>query len=117
MKRTLATYEIANQLFNDDNAGWSYAGAKALAEYFEEIEEQTGEEIELDVVAIRCDYSEFSSLLGWAYDYFGGEKQAAEKFDWTDETDDTDKDDSVREYINDNGQLIEFSGGIIVSSF
>lgn len=38
MKKTLSTYDIANALHQDKYAGWSYAGAKALAEYLEELE-------------------------------------------------------------------------------
>ena len=52
MKMTLTTYDIANALRGDENARWSRAGSFALAEYLEQLEEETGEEIELDVVAI-----------------------------------------------------------------
>lgn len=37
---------------------FSYDGLGVLFDYFEEYEESTGEEIELDVVAICCEYSE-----------------------------------------------------------
>lgn len=114
MKTTLTTSEAAEILFNDKDAGWSYAGARALAEYLEEYEESTGEELELDYVAIRCDFSEWKSLQEWAADYFSG--------DWREEVDaedceDEETDEKIREYINDHGQLIEFDGGVIVSSF
>jgi hypothetical protein len=33
------------------------------------------------------------------------------------EADEDELDEKIREYINDRGQLIEFDGGIIVSSF
>ena len=62
MKTTLTTRQIVDALGTDKNANWSYQGASALAEYLEEIEGDTGEELELDVVAIRCDYSEHPSL-------------------------------------------------------
>jgi len=39
---------------------FSYQGQKILFYYFEEYEESTGEEIELDVIAICCDFSEDS---------------------------------------------------------
>ena len=51
MKKTLTTYEIVNALLKDENADWSYTGARALAEYLEEYEEACGVELELDVVA------------------------------------------------------------------
>ena len=114
MKTTLTTSEAANILFKDSNANWSYAGARALAEYLEEYEESTGEELEFDYVAIRCDFSEWDSLQEWAGDYFSG--------DWREEVgaedcEDDNTDARIREYIQDHGQLIEFDGGIIVSSF
>ena len=114
MKLTLNTYQIADALRADENAAWSYAGAKALAEYLEELEESTGEEVDLDVVAIRCDFSEHPTLRAWAEDYFS---------DWRKDlsidtdTDEDDADEIIREHIRDNGTLIEFDGGVIVSNF
>ena len=116
MKITLSTYQIADALKNDTCARWSYNGALALAEYLEEYEESTGEEIELDVCAIRCDFSEYSGLLEWAHDHFSNALEEL-GFDETEENDDDEVDDKIREYIQDHGQLIEFGGGIIVSQF
>jgi hypothetical protein len=94
---------------------FSYKGRAALYDYLTELEDDIGQEIELDVVALCCDYSEHSSLVDWAQDYFAS--------DWRDSLGlypDTREDDAagaIREYIQDHGQLIEFDGGIIVSSF
>jgi hypothetical protein len=118
MKQTLTTSEAADILFADKNAGWSYAGARALAEYLEELEEDTGEEIELDFVAIRCDFSESPSLQEWASDYFGTPlAQWADKIGVETTADDDTLDEAIRSHIQDHGQLIEFDGGVIVSSF
>jgi len=57
MKTTLSTYEIVNILRQD----FTYEAAKALAEYYEELERDTGEEMEMDRVAIRCDWTEYES--------------------------------------------------------
>ena len=126
MKETLSTLEIADRLFRDENAGWTYAGAHALAEYLEQLEEDSGEEMEFDRVAIRCDYSEHESPQAWGEDYFGGWNKLTEHFgsDYCGPLDDETPeeyaerfDDAIREHIRDHGQLIEFDGGIIVSSF
>tara|TARA_R110000868_G_scaffold181762_2_gene422708 strand:- start:1308 stop:1682 length:375 start_codon:yes stop_codon:yes gene_type:complete len=124
MKTTLNTYDIANALMQDDNANWSYNGAKALAEYLDELEQDLGEELELDVVAIRCDYSEYSSLEAFATEYFSNHKQAADALGLDVamsgdefEQDEDEVSEAIRDYITDNGTLIEFDGGIIVSSF
>lgn len=116
MKLTLSTSHAADLLRQDENANWSYAGATALVEYLEELESDTGEEIEFDTVAIRCDYSQYASLQDWAHEHFSNAWQEL-GFDETEGIDDEEFDDKIREYIQDNGQLIEFSGGIIVSSF
>jgi hypothetical protein len=116
MKMILNTYQIADALKNDTCARWSYNGSLALAEYLEEYEESTGEEIELDTCAIRCDFSEYSSLLDWAHNYFSNALEEL-GFDETEENNEEEVDFKIREYIQDHGQLIEFKGGIIVSSF
>ena len=116
MKKTLTQYDIAEELMNDINAAWTRAGAFALAEYFEQIEMDTNEELDFDAVAIRCDFSQYESLQDWAHDYFSNAWQEM-GFDESEEIDDDDFDEKIREYIQDNGQLIEFNGGIIVSSF
>jgi hypothetical protein len=116
MKTTLTTSAAAEILANDENSSFSRIGAYALAEYLEQMEEDCGEEIEFCHVSIRCDYSEHDSLQEWASDFFAGDN-------WRDnvscdyDADDDTLDDKIREYIQDRGQLIEFSGGIIVSSF
>ena len=123
MKTTLSTSDIARALKSDHNAAWTWDGAKALAEYLEEYEESTGEEMELDVCAIRCDFSEYASLEAWASDYFRNQADAVEKLsltlgmDGSIDEDSEEIDDLIRSYIRDNGTLIEFDGGVIVSSF
>ena len=116
MKETLTTLEVADRLFRDENASWTYSGARALAEYLEEYEESTGEEMELDIVAIRCDFAQWASLQEWAHDYFSNALEEM-GFDDGEEIDDEEFDEKIREYIQDHGELIEFDGGIIVSSF
>jgi hypothetical protein len=37
---------------------FSYGAKRALFDYLEDLEEQTGERIELDVIALCCDYTE-----------------------------------------------------------
>jgi len=63
MKTTLSTSQVADALRADQYARWSYYGAQALAEYLEQYEEDGGTEIELDVIALRCEYSEYASAL------------------------------------------------------
>jgi len=65
MKNTLTTSEIVDILRQD----FTYEAAKALAEYYENLEQETGEEMEMDRVAIRCDWSEYESTEEFLADY------------------------------------------------
>ena len=120
MKTTLSIIEVAHALLHDDNAAWSYEGARALAGWFDDMEVETETEIELDVVAIRCDFSEFGSLQDWIMEYYGQSLNTSiggAGIDLDGDEDEDDIDELIRSHIQDHGQLIEFNGGIIVSSF
>lgn len=108
MQQTLTTNEAADLLFADKSAGWSYAGARALAEYLEQYEEETGEEMEFDRVAIRCDFSEYETALAAAseYDFEPDEEQGEEEWEA-----------AALEWLRDRTQVIEFDGGIIIQRF
>ena len=97
----------------DTNANWSYNGAHALIEHLEQLEEDTGAEIEFDAVAIRCDYSEYESALQAANEYayepnpnLGGGEQ-----------DDDDREADALAWLQDQTQVIEFDGGVIIHNF
>ena len=53
---------------NRDN-NFSYEGKKALFEYLEQYEEDTGEEIELDIIALCCEFTEYENLKEFQKDY------------------------------------------------
>lgn len=117
MKETLTTYEIADRLFRDENAGFSYEGAKALAEYLDTDENA---DMEFDRVAIRCDFSEYPSALAAALEY-----------DWSPEASILDDDDNLRpddeveeenneralRWLENRTSVIEFPGGVIIAQF
>jgi len=123
MKKTLTNYEIAHELLQDENAAWTRSGAFALAEHLEQYEQDIGEELELDVVAIRCDFTEYASLEEWAGIHFASHVDAVNELGLTIgdggalEESSEEQDEAIRSYIQDHGTLIEFDGGIIVSSF
>jgi len=58
MKTTISFYDFRREFEQCRPDNFSYEGLAALFSYFEEVEESTGEEIELDVIAICCDYTE-----------------------------------------------------------
>lgn len=117
MKKELSTYEAADMLLNDENANWSAAGSVAMVEYLEGLEEDLSETIEFDIVAIRCDYTEYANLVEWHENYFGLGYTFADTIGADENADDDEVLDAIREYIADRGQLIEFGSGVIISSF
>ena len=97
----------------DENAAWTMAGAYALVEHLEQIEEDCNTEFEFDRVELRCDYSEYTDLIDWACSYYGADTwREALGID-----NDIDELEAISIYIHDHGQMIEFDGGIIVSAF
>lgn len=120
MKQTMTTYQVADALVRDEYANWSIAGASALARHFEQLEEETGEEFEFNATEIRCNWSEYESLVDWADDYYGTDRDG-KGWDFhlnaVDDLSDDEIDDLIRERIRESGELIEFDGGVIVSNF
>lgn len=112
MKQTLSTYEIVDALNKDrQNNGYSYEGCKALADYLEQLELELGEEIELDVVAIRCDYTEFKNYQDI------NEQYNLVEFDDDDELDDDEKDNLIKIELENKTSVIEFDTGIIIQDY
>ena len=107
MKQTLTTEQAPTCLVADKDGGWSYAGARALVEYLENLEDDTGEEIEFDRVALRCDFSEYPNA-----------REAAEEYGWEPEdADSEDAEEAALEWLNDRTTVISFNGGVIVQQF
>jgi len=61
MKQSINVYQFRDA-FRDmgRNDNFSYDGLGVLFEYFEDLGEDIGEEIELDVIALCCEYSEMT---------------------------------------------------------
>ena len=63
MKKTINFYDFERAFINMRRENqFTYKGKKALFEYLEEYEDSTGEEIELDIIALCCEFAEFESL-------------------------------------------------------
>lgn len=48
---------------------FSYEGKKALYDYLNELSEDLGEPIELDVIGLCCDFTEYQDLKEFNYNY------------------------------------------------
>jgi hypothetical protein len=93
MKKTVYSSEFCNEMTSN---GFTWDGAKALFDYIEEYEGDTGEEVEFDAVALRCEYTEYADLEEIQANYS-----------------DIDSIDDLR----DNTIVIEFDSGIIIADF
>ena len=59
MKQTITLHDFRNAFYNTDRKdSFSYGGLEILFDYLEELEQATGEEMKLDVIALCCDYAE-----------------------------------------------------------
>jgi hypothetical protein len=108
MHRNISTDEAIKLLKEDDNADWSWSGARALVEYIEDMESDENIRIEFDRVAFRCEFSEYSSALEAAQDY---------GFIPEEEDDEDDIESSAITYLEDKTTVIKFEGGVIIQQF
>ena len=69
MKQTINFYEFAAQFQSIRPNSFSREGLIALWEYLEQSEEDMGEEMEFDVIALCCDFIEYESLADYQQDY------------------------------------------------
>jgi hypothetical protein len=59
MKTTVSRYDFERAFVDADRKeNFSYQALGLLFDYLEEYEESTGEEVELDVISICCDFTE-----------------------------------------------------------
>jgi hypothetical protein len=109
MYHNLSSNEVARMLQTDENAGWSWSGAMALASYLEDLEDSTNTKIEFDLIGIRCDYSEYESIL-----------EAAEYYNipFLEEGEDEEEREAIAlKWFEYQTTVIQFDGGIILQNF
>lgn len=109
MKQTVNSYDFVDA-FRDHNRQdqFSYSGLHALFEYLEQIEEDTGEEMELDVIALCCDFSEFSSAV-----------EAATQHGWECNVEDEEESNEAAalEWLREQTAVIVHDKGILSQAF
>ena len=108
MKQTVNKSDFINQ-FRVMNRleNFSYEARSLLFDYLEDYEESTGEELEMDVIAVCCEYSEDSP------------EDIAANYDIdVDGMDEDEIKNAVMNYLNDNTQVIgETPSGIVYQQF
>ena len=69
MKQSVNEYDFLKAFKECRPNNFSRAGLFALYDYLEQLEDDIGEEIELDVIALCCEYAEYDSLAEFREDY------------------------------------------------
>ncbi len=112
MIQTINFSQFCDSFGEDSRNQFSYEGKKALFDYLEQYEEETGEKIELDPIALCCDYTEYETAIEAAVNYstFLNEEELKE-------LDEEEKEEEALKFLRDNTQVIEFDKGIIIQEF
>jgi hypothetical protein len=108
MKQTVDFYDFKRSFEQCRPDNFSRQGLGVLWDYLEQYEEDCGEELELDVVALCCDFSE-DSWENIADNY---------RIDLEECEDEDEKEEAVREYLEDQGALVGVvAGGFVYRDF
>ena len=98
MKKNVSKYDFTDAFASSSERKeqFSYSALQALYDYLIEYEEDTGEEIEFDMIALCCEFSEYEDI-----------EEIIGVYPDIESVDD----------LRDHTQIIEFGGGIIVQAF
>lgn len=87
--------------FTDRKDTFSYKGKRALFDYLESVEADTDDKIELDIIALCCDFVEYDSVIEAASEYAQFEVE-----------------NEAMSFLQDNTTVIEVDGGgVIIQNF
>jgi len=108
MKKTISFHEFQNEFQDCRPDNFSYDGLKALFDYLEDLSEDCGTEIELDVVAICCEFSEYDTALEIAKEY---------GFEPDEDNDNEDQEAAALEFLEYHTSVITFGSGVIIQDY
>ena len=95
---------------------FSREALEALFEYVENYEEDTGIRVELDVVGLCCEFTEYESAITAAEDYGFTTELEAEDYNSQEDFEEA-KESEAREWLEDHTIVIDFNGGLIIQNF
>lgn len=102
-------YHMACRMGRGEQFG--YKGWQALGDYLEQLSEDIGEDIEVDIVGICCDYSSVDSAEDWWEEY--GEYSDIYSEEW-EEMDEDEKLQAIEDYLNDRTSVVVCEDGLII---
>ena len=95
---------------------FSREALEALFNYLEDYEQDTGEDLELDVIALCCEFTEYTTAVEAASDYGFTTELEAEDYEDAESYEDA-KEDEALEWLRDRTIVISFDGGLIIKNF
>lgn len=115
MKTTVSEYDFTQAFMTSDTYknNFSYSGLKALYEDLVRYEEDADTEIDFDMVAICCEYSEHESAVDAVEDY----SHDTIVDELLRNKDEDEKEAQALEWLQERTQVIEFDGGVIIQQF
>lgn len=102
-------YHMACRMDRGDNFG--YNGWNAIGEYLENLSEDIGEDYEVDIVGICCDYSMSENVSEWWDEY--GEYSDIDSEEW-ENMDEEEKLEAIRDYLQDNTSVVICEDDLII---
>jgi hypothetical protein len=118
MKQTINFNQFCTAFrdMNRDNS-FSYEGKRALFDYLEQYEEDTDTEVDLDVIALCCEYTEYEDVEDYLKDYYGYStvEEGLKALGIEKEEEESEEEfkerikEEVEEHLNDNTTLIKLS--------
>lgn len=89
-------------------SSFSYEGKKAIFEYMESYELETGEAQELDIIALCGEFDEYPTA-----------KEAAEIYGFEPEDEDNEEETEAEamDFLEDRASVIKFDGGVIIYNY
>ena len=105
MKTTVTEFQFVEAFRHAGRESqFSVPARRALFAHFEQFEEDTDTEIELDPIAICCEWAEYPCALKAANDYgFKGNEN--------------DTEEAALDWLREKTQVVEFDGGIVIQQF
>lgn len=100
----------------DRENNFSREALEALFNYLEEYEQDTGEDLELDVIGLCSDFTEYGTAVDAAADYGFTSELEAEDYEDAESYEDA-KESEAREWLEDRTIVINFDGGLIIQNF
>lgn len=110
--QTLQASDLYNLACNMDRGhNFGFNGWNAIGEYLEELSDDTGEDYEVDIVGICCDYSMSESVDDFWNEY--GKYSSIDPEEW-EEMDEEEKLEAIEEYLQDNASVVTCQENLII---